>query len=137
MFVLSLAFGWVGVGLTTAQTAPSVAAQAPAVARFTSAATSPPHVAANPPAPAQPVSPKPSGSNQATQEPQQTKVARIYRGEGYFDASLADRLRPVLAKTFAVPQVVADASPPKSAPVVLRSVLGREAPESPGTQQTR
>ena len=123
MFVLSLAFGWIGVRRNAAQAAqPS---------------TSPPHVAAVSPAPARPVRPAPSGSNQTMKEPEQTKVTRIYRGEGYFEPSLAERLRPVLAKTFGTPQqVVGEASPAKSVPEVLRSILGQGAPEKAGSQPT-
>ena len=69
-------------------------------------------------------------------EPEQTKVARIYRGVGYFDPSLADRLRPVLAKTLGTPQVAGQASPPKSVPEVPRSIPGRGAPEKAGSQPT-
>jgi hypothetical protein len=63
-----------------------------------------------------------------------SKVVRIYSGAGYFDAQLAEKLRPVLAKAFGVPQVVAEASPPKSGPEVLRSILGRGAPENSSSQ---
>ena len=121
MFVLFLALGWIGVRRSAAQAAP--------------ASTSPPHVAAKTLAPARPVRPPLSG--QTTKAPEQTKVARIYRGEGYFEPSLADRLRPVLAKTFGAPQqVVVEAPPPKSVPEVLRSILGQGAPEKAGSQQT-
>ena len=41
------------------------------------------------------------GMNETAKEPEPTKVARIYHGAGYFDAALAERLRPMLAKTFA------------------------------------
>jgi hypothetical protein len=119
MFVLFLAFGWIGVLRTAAQAAPP--------------STSQPHVAAKAPAPARPV--RPTLSGQTTKAPEQTKVARIYRGEGYFEPSLADRLRPVLAKTFGTPQqVVGEASPAKSVPEVLRSILGQGAPEKAGSQ---
>lgn len=33
-------------------------------------------------------------------KPPATKVVRIYNGAGYFDDVLADKLRPMLAKTF-------------------------------------
>lgn len=119
MFVLFLAFGWVGVRRSAAQAAPASASQ--------------PHVAAKTLASARPV--RPTLSGQTTKAPEQTKVARIYRGEGYFEPSLADRLRPVLAKTFGTPQqVVAEAPPPKSVPEVLRSILGQGAPEKAGNQ---
>jgi hypothetical protein len=114
MFVLFLAFGWIGVRWTTAQTAPSVPAQAPATA-------------ANTPALAQPVRPNPSGSNQTTQEPQQTKVARIYRGDGFFDAGLAKKLQPVLAQAFGV-EPATDLKPGDNrskSPDLLRSIFGQ------------
>jgi hypothetical protein len=139
MLVLFLAFGWVGVRLTAAQTAQTVSAQAPDAARLPSTvvtSTSPPHVGAKTPAPARPVRQNPSGSNQTTKEPEQTKVARIINGEGYFDPSLAEKLRPALAKAFGTPQVVDGPSRPKSGPEALRSILGRAAPENAGSHPT-
>lgn len=130
MFVLFLAFGWIGVRWTAAQTAPSVPAQAPATARSTSTvapSTSPLHAAANTPALAQPVRPNPSGSNQTTQESQQTKVARIYRGDGFFDAGLAKKLQPVLARAFSV-EPATDSKPGDNrskTPDLLRSIFGQ------------
>jgi hypothetical protein len=44
--------------------------------------------------------PNVQGTNQTAKPPEQTKVAQIYRGQGYFDAALAEKLRPMLAKTF-------------------------------------
>jgi hypothetical protein len=41
-----------------------------------------------------------SQTNAATQQHDQTKVVRIYGGEGYFDNALAEKLRPMLAKAF-------------------------------------
>jgi hypothetical protein len=129
-FVLFLAFGWIGVRWTTAQTAPSLPAQAPATARSTSTvapSTSPQHPAANTPALAQPVRPNPSGSNQTTQEPQQTKVARIYRGDGFFDAGLAKKLQPVLAQAFGV-EPATDSRPGDNrskSPDLLRPIFGQ------------
>jgi len=40
------------------------------------------------------------GMNETAKEPQSTKVARIYHGAGYFDVALAEKLKPMLAKTF-------------------------------------
>ena len=133
MLVSFLAFGWIGVRPTAAQAAQPVSAQAAVAARLPStvgSSTSPARVAANAPASARPVRQNAAGSNQTIVEPEQTKVARVYSGEGYFDPSLADRLRPVLAKAFGVPQVVAEASQPKSLPEALRSILGRGASNS-------
>jgi hypothetical protein len=42
------------------------------------------------------------GSSQAAKEPEQVKVLRLYHGTGFFDAGLAEKLRPVLTKEFAV-----------------------------------
>jgi len=131
MLVLFLAFGWVGVRLTAAQTAQPVSTQAPVAARLPSmvvTSTSLPHVGAKTPAAARPVRQTPS--NPTTKELEQTKVARIINGEGYFDPSLAEKLRPDLAKAFGTPQVVSAASQPKSAPEALRSILGRGAANS-------
>jgi hypothetical protein len=36
----------------------------------------------------------------APQQPDQTKVLRIYSGAGYFDNALAEKLRPMLDKAF-------------------------------------
>jgi hypothetical protein len=36
--------------------------------------------------------------------PEQAKIVKIFRGEGYFDSSLADRLKPILAKSFGAPK---------------------------------
>jgi hypothetical protein len=130
MFVLFLAFGWIGVSWTSAQTAPTVPAQAPATARSTSTvapSTSPLHATANTPALAQPVRPNPSASNQTTQEPEQTKVARIYRGDGFFDAGLAKKLQPVLAQAFGV-EPATDSKPGDNrskSPDLLRSIFGQ------------
>jgi hypothetical protein len=50
--------------------------------------------------PAQPAHPNVLETTQAAKPPEQAKVAQIYRGQGYFDAALAEKLRPMLAKTF-------------------------------------
>ena len=39
-----------------------------------------------------------SKTNGTAPEPEQTKVAQVYRGAGYFDAALAEKLKPMLAK---------------------------------------
>jgi hypothetical protein len=58
---------------------------------------------------------------QAVKDPEQTKIVRIYRGSGYFDSSLADRLRPILTKDFAT------AVPNSGTPVtnVVNTLLGQ------------
>jgi hypothetical protein len=42
----------------------------------------------------------PLSANAAQQDPDETKVARIYRGTGRFDLAMAQKLRPNLAKAF-------------------------------------
>src|SRR5215469_18084504 len=135
MLVLFLAFGWVGVGLTAAQTAQPVSAQAPVAARLPSTVvTSQPHAGANTPAPARQVGQNASGSNQTAKEPEQTKVARIYPGDGFFDAGLAKKLQPVLAQAFGV-EPATDSKPGDNrskSPDLLRSILG----QNQGANQT-
>jgi len=41
-----------------------------------------------------------SQANAAPQQPDKTKVLRIYGGAGYFDNALAEKLRPTLDKAF-------------------------------------
>jgi len=154
IFVLFVAFGWVGVRLTAAQTAQPVSAQAPVAARLPSTvvrmrslafsapaliiagvpvgippatSTSQPHAGANTPAPAPQVRQNASGSNQTAKEPEQTRVARIYRGDGFFDAGLAKKLQPVLAQAFGV-ELATDSKPGDNrskSPDLLRSILGQ------------
>jgi hypothetical protein len=45
--------------------------------------------------------PIPAPASAATQDSDETKVVRIYRGTGYFDQAMAEKLRPNLAKAFA------------------------------------
>jgi hypothetical protein len=61
------------------------------------------------------------GSNQTAKQPEETKVAQIYRGDGYFDIALAEKLRPVFTKNSSEP-----ASSNKGlAPVdLVRAILG-------------
>lgn len=40
------------------------------------------------------------GASETAKQPEQTKIARIYRGTGSFDEALAEKLKPMLAKTF-------------------------------------
>jgi hypothetical protein len=67
------------------------------------------------------------GKNGAAKEPEQTKVARIYRGDGFFDAGLAKKLQPVLAQAFGV-ESATDSKPGDNrskSPDLLRSILGQ------------
>jgi len=43
-----------------------------------------------------------SGPEEAAKDSNQTKVAQVYRGAGYFDAALAEKLEPMLAKSLGV-----------------------------------
>jgi hypothetical protein len=102
LFAFSFAFGSLGVQWAAAQAQPA-APQAPFSPRLPStvvASTS--SVAVPKPTATQAVRPAVRGSSQAAKEPEQMKVLRLYRGAGFFDAGLAEKLRPVLTKEFAV-----------------------------------
>jgi hypothetical protein len=65
------------------------------------------------------------------------KVVRLYRGEGYFDAGLAEKLRPALTKAFGI--TPASGSKPgdnRSAPDLLRSILGQDQGSAKTADQT-
>jgi hypothetical protein len=114
---LLLTFGWIGVGLTAGRAAPP----APL-----------PRVGVNPTAPVPSV--RPNAANQVNKESEQTKVVRIYSGEGHFDPSLAENLRPMLVKAFRAPEIAGGPSAPKSGTEISLSILGRGAPENGGKQ---
>jgi hypothetical protein len=82
MLSLFLVLGAAGVSQAGPQTTPPVPSRqaAPAAPARQAAPTT---VAGNP-------------SKQAVSEPAPTKIIHIYRGEGYFDNALAEKLRPVL-----------------------------------------
>jgi hypothetical protein len=73
LFMLALFLGTAGASQAGPQTAPPIPARQPL----------PSTVAANP-------------ANQTATELLPTKIIRIYRGAGYFDNALAEKLRPVL-----------------------------------------
>ena len=77
LLMLALFFSAAGMCCAGPQTAPPVHARQPL----------PSTVAGNPQKP-------------AASEPVPTKIIRIYRGEGYFDNALAEKLRPVLTEKF-------------------------------------
>lgn len=58
------------------------------------------------------------GQDKAANEPEEMKIVQIYRGDGHFDVTLAERLRPVLEKTFGV-------SPANVVSDVVRSMFGQ------------
>jgi hypothetical protein len=94
LLMLALFLGAAGASQAGPQPAPPVAGrQAPSPVAGRQAPSPvparqplPTTVAANPANPA----------NQAATEPAPTKLIRVYRGEGYFDNALAEKLRPVL-----------------------------------------
>jgi hypothetical protein len=133
-FAFCLGFGSFGVRWAAAQNAP----QAPISPRLPStvvARSSP--VAAPKPSATQATRPTVAVSSRAAKEPEQMKVVRLYRGEGYFDAGLAEKLRPTLTKAFGT--TPASGSKPgdnRSAPDLLRSILGQDQGSAKTADQT-
>src|SRR5438132_13692300 len=84
LLMLALILGAAAASQAVPQTAPPVPARqgTPAVPARQPLPTT---VAANP-------------ANQTAAEPAPTKIIRVYRGEGYFDNALAEKLRPVLTR---------------------------------------
>ena len=70
----------------------------------------------------------------AQAQPAQVKLIAIYHGAGFFDAGLAEKLRPELAKAFGI--TPASTSKPGGGPAdLLRSVLGQnKSPENTPNQ---
>jgi len=135
LFVFCLGFGSLGVGWAAAQNAP----QAPISPRLPStvvARSSP--VAAPKPSATQATRPTVRVSNQAAKEPEQMKVVRLYRGEGYFDAGLAEKLRPTLTKAFGITPISGSKPGDKRStqPDLLRSILGQDQGSAKGGDQT-
>jgi hypothetical protein len=62
-----------------------------------------------------------SKTNGTVPEPEQTRVAQVYRGAGYFDAALAEKLKPMLAKALG-----ASKSEQKQLPRMSQSASGNE-----------
>jgi hypothetical protein len=62
------------------------------------------------------------------------KLVAIYHGAGFFDAKLAEKLRPELAKAFGI--TPASSSKPGDGPAdLLRSVLGQNKSPENATNQ--
>jgi hypothetical protein len=125
IFVGCLTFGLSGVHKIAAQAAGPVIPQAPAHAQMPVPKTvpaSPPQVANKPATPSRSVQPAITGnpSNQTAKEPVQTKIVRIYRGDGYFDVALAEKLGPVLSKN----SELAPSSNRLASADLLRAILG-------------
>jgi hypothetical protein len=117
-------FGLLGISSARAQTAP----QAPITPQLPSppVAQPSPTVFVKPSSPRAivPATPK---LKVAVEEPEQVKVIRQYRGEGYFDAGLAEKLRPILTKAFDIAPA-SGSNRGDSLPTpddLLRSILGR------------
>jgi hypothetical protein len=70
----------------------------------------------------------------APAQPAQVKLVAIYHGSGFFDAGLAEKLRPELAKAFGI--TPASSSKPGDGPAdLLRSVLGQNKSPDNTTNQ--
>ena len=96
--ILILALCFASGSLCLQRAAAQLAAAAPPAA--TDAGAQPSLVAHNTAVKSRPAA-IPSGQTKAaSQQPDQTKIVRIYGGAGYFDAALAEKLRAMLAKTF-------------------------------------
>jgi hypothetical protein len=127
-FVLCLGFGSLGIHWAAAQYAP----QQPISPRLGSPVTTQPSpVAAAKPNP----TPKRTAvvsSNKVAKEPEQMKIVGLYRGQGYFDAALAEQLRPVLAKAFGISTTGSKPGDTGAGlPDALRSIFGqKESPDS-------
>jgi hypothetical protein len=122
-FVLCFAAGSLGLQRAAAQLAPPPAPVSPAPAGALPAS----YVAHNTAVKAsRPPQTPGSKANAAAQQPDQTKVVRIYGGAGYFDNALAEKLRPMLAKAF-----------PTSGPDAPKAVPGAAvaAPAKPESQK--
>ena len=119
----SLGFGLLGTSSALAQTAP----QAPITPQLPSSPVAQP----SPTAFVKPRSPRTTPSStptlkQAVEEPE-VKVIRQYRGTGYFDAALAEKLRPILTRAFDIaPGNGSNRGNSLPAPdELLRSILGQ------------
>ena len=71
--------------------------------------------------------PIPAPASAAPQDSDETKVVRVYRGTGYFDQAMAEKLRPNLAKAFA-PAKSAALQPLPGAAVAAGSVPAAPKP---------
>jgi len=139
LFAFCFAFGSLGVQWAAAQVAQPSAPQAPISPRLPSTVI--PHsspVAAPKPSATRTVRPTVRGSSQVAKEPEQMKVVRLYRGEGYFDAGLAEKLRPTLTKAFGI--TPASGSKPgdnrSTQPDLLRSIFGQDQGSAKTGDQT-
>jgi hypothetical protein len=93
---LCVAFGSVGLQRAAAQLAAGASPAVPA----TAAAPPSSLVAHNTTVKSRPAAIPSGQTNAASQQPDQTKIVRIYAGAGYFTVALAKKLCPMLAKAF-------------------------------------
>src|SRR5271166_4992477 len=100
IWALCFASGSVSLQPADAQIAPAPAAAQLAAPPPPSSAD-PSGVARNTSTHASHPGPIPAPASAAPQDSDDTKVVRIYRGTGYFDQAMAEKLRPNLAKAFA------------------------------------
>jgi hypothetical protein len=91
-FFLGLTIGFLGICTGHAQSAS--AAPKPVSGNVA------PVVKPRPATAQKPVTANSNTANQKLSEPEQTKIVALYRGNGSFDAELAQKVRPVLVKTF-------------------------------------
>jgi hypothetical protein len=112
---LSLALAAASSNTAAAQAAQPVPVRPAAPAQMSGSATvpaSPQQFTNKAPTPARQTVPG-NPANQAANEPVQTRIVRIYRGDGYFDLARADKLRRALTAHQSVdPKVVAAAGRP-------------------------
>ena len=100
IWALCFASGSVSLQPADAQIAPAPAASQLAAPPAPSSAA-PSGVVHNTSTHASHPGPIPAPASAAPQDSDETKVVRIYRGTGYFDQAMAEKLRPNLAKAFA------------------------------------
>ncbi len=130
-FAFCLGFSAVGVRWAAAQAAP----REPASPRLPSTVVQQPSPEASPITAAKPsavrtVRPAVPSQVQAAKEPEQMKIVRVFRGDGHFDAAMAEKLRPVLEQTFSV-------RPANVASDLVRSMFGQNEDQKGNTNQNR
>ena len=98
ILILALCVASSSVGLQRA--AAQLAAAAPPGLPATAAASPSSFVAHNTTVKSRPAAITSGQTNAVSQQPDQTKIVRIYAGAGYFNVALAIKLSPLLAKAF-------------------------------------
>jgi len=133
-FIFYIASGFIGVGLASAQTAPKLP-ESPRLVPTVAAKPSP--VAS--PKPVAPITARSTGdaSAKSAKEPEPAKIVRLYRGGGFFDAGLAQKLRPALVKAFGLTPETPSRPADTGSPDVLRLILGsRDGSEKSADQES-